>query len=419
MELPGRLAVLEENATGTGVGIVGLAKSTVKSVISKGRAGLFVDYPDAAEAVSLQQLEENGVRPTINYYKPEQIINWRKEARGAEEVHTLVVLKEPYTIKDDGFEQTTRTQWRVLKLVGQVDAEGKLTGKSEYVCEIWRESRAAPWRTYYPRDAEGNPLNDIPFKFVGSENNDSDIDEPPAYDLADLNIAHYRNSADYEEALYILGQPTLAITGLDQDWYKDVLKNRVDFGSRGGLPLPVGGKAEILQVQPNTMAFEGMQHKERQMVALGAKLVEMKTVQRTATEAGLDANNETSTLVTSAKNVSAAFTWALEICGKYLGQEGGKFELNTQYDLNTLTPEEQKTVITTWQAGAITWTEMRQRLRHGGLATMDDKEAKTEIEGEQAEAAAKAAEELGTQTDEQIRATEAAEAAKAANAPAA
>lgn len=418
MELPGRLSVLEADATGTGVGLVGLAKGMARPVLSKGRAGLFVDYPDAAEAVSLKQLEENGVRPTVNYYQPEQIINWRVEARGAEEVLTLVVVREEYVAKDDGFEQSKKKQWRVMKLVGTVDQKTEqLTGESQYVCEIWRDDKSAPWRTFNPTDSAGNPLTEIPFKFVGAENNDPDVDEPPMYDLADLNVAHYRNSADYEEACYVVGQPTLVLVGLTADWYKTVLKGRVDFGSRGGIPLPVNADAKMLQVQENTMAFEGMQHKERQMVALGAKLVEMKTVQRTATEAGLDANNETSTLISTAVNISEALTWALEVAGRYVGVTGGKFLLNTQYEINTLTPEEQKAVIATWQAGAITFKEMRARLRHGGLATEDDDKAKTEIDAEAQAMADKEAEALATQTDESIRSAEAVEAAKAANKP--
>lgn len=418
IELPGRLSVLEADATGTGISLIGLGKAMARPVLSKGRAGLFVDYPDAAEAVTLKQLEENGVRPTINYYEPEQIINWRKEARGAEEVYTLIVVKEPYSVKDDGFEQTKKTQWRVMKLIGTVDpATEQLTGESQYVCEIWRDNRTGPWRTFNPTDSTGKPLSEIPFKFVGSEDNDADMDEPPMYDLADLNIAHYRNSADYEEACFVVGQPTLVLTGLTADWYNQTLKGRVDFGSRGGIPLPVGADAKLLQVAENTMAFEGMGHKERQMVALGAKLVEMKTVQRTATEAGLDANNETSTLTSSANNISEAITWALGVAGQYVGVTGGKFELDTEYEINTLTPEEQKAVVATWQAGLISWTEARARVRRGGLAYLDDKEAKTEIDAEAEALAEREAATLGTETDEAIRKSEADAVAKAANTP--
>jgi len=406
IKLPGVLSNLKANATGTGVGIVGLAKALSRPVVSKGRAGLFVDYPDSEEAISLAQLAENGVRPTINYYKPEQIINWRIEARGAEEILTLVVIKEPYVVKDDGFEQTKRTQWRVLKLVN-----------NQYICEIWRTNTSAPWKVFNPLDHNGRPLTEIPFQFVGSENNDPDIDEPPMFDLSDLNIAHYRNSADYEEACFIVGQPTLVLAGLSADWYKEVLNSRVDFGSRGGIPLPVGGSAELLQVNENTMAFEGMSHKERQMVALGAKLVEMKSVQRTATESQLDANNETSTLVSSAENVSAAMTWAIGVAGKYVGVSGGEFTLNTEFELNTLSPEDQKAVIATWQAGAISFTEMRSRLRHGGLATQDDAKAKSEIDADAETQAARDAEGMALETDEAIRAAEAAAAAKAQSAP--
>jgi hypothetical protein len=146
--------------------------------------------------------------------------------------------------------------------------------------------------------------------FIGSENNDANPDNPNMYDLASLNIAHYRNSADYEEACYIVGQPTPVLTGLTEQWYKDILGGCVNFGSRGGIPLPVGASADLLQASENTMIKEAMEIKERQMVALGAKLVEQKQVQRTAFETKVEATSEGSILSSSAKNVSNAFVWA-------------------------------------------------------------------------------------------------------------
>jgi hypothetical protein len=59
-----------------------------------------------------------------------------------------------------------------------------------------------------PKRGDGEAWNYIPFTFVGSVNNDETPDLPPLYDLAVLNVAHYRNSADYEESCYMVGQPT-------------------------------------------------------------------------------------------------------------------------------------------------------------------------------------------------------------------
>jgi hypothetical protein len=117
------------------------------------------------------------------------------------------------------------------------------------------------------------------------------------------------------------------------------------------------------------------------MVALGAKLVEQKQVQRTATEASLDATNEISELANTANNVSAAYVRALEWCAQFAGADSSDivFSLNTDFDIGLATPEDRAQTIKEWQTGAITFGEMRAVLRNSGIATEDDEAAKDRI----------------------------------------
>lgn len=376
IEVPPALDAVVEDVDGEGVSLTQLAQWIGTLAVSYGRAGLYVDYPDTSGIVTLADMEDKGIRPTIKGYDPFQIINWRTRARGAKSVLSLVVLEEPYAVKDDGYEVEYDTQWRVLRL----------SDDDVYHVEIWRKVGAENRSffrasAYQPLKADGQPFNDIPFCFVGSENNDSDVDEPPLYDMADLNVAHYRNSADYEEASYIAGQPTPIITGLTETWVDKYFKNGVGLGSRAAIPLPAGASADLLQAEPNNMPFAAMEHKERQMVSLGAKLVEQKKVQRTATEAGIEEAAESSTLATIAGNVSLAFVWALGWAAWYIGvpETGIKFEVNKDFDLAKMSPEERKQLIQEWQNEAITFSEMRAGLRRSGVATLTDAEAEKEI----------------------------------------
>jgi hypothetical protein len=59
---------------------------------------------------------------------------------------------------------------------------------------------------------------------------------------------------------------------------------------------PEGGERRLAPSDENTMPKEAMEAKERQMVALGAKLVEQKQVQRTAMEAGMEEASTSSLL---------------------------------------------------------------------------------------------------------------------------
>ena len=394
IKMPSLLKPVELNASGTGVNLIQQSKKTLSLTLAYSRAGLLVDYPETPEGgASIADLEAGRVRPTITTYAPQEIINWRLTERGAEEILSLVVLAESYCFADDGFEMKNAAQFRVLKL----DENG------EYLMEVWQEPQPTSWdgskvpkgnfqltKTLRPRGADGNPLREIPFMFVGSENNDPAPDNPNLYDLASLNVAHYRNSADYEESCFVVGQPTPVLTGLTEEWVKDVLKGTVAFGSRGGIPLPVGGDAKLLQAGENTMIKEAMEAKERQMVALGAKLVEQKQVQRTATEAELESASEGSTVASTAKNVQAAYVWALEWCALFVGvpTTGIVFELNSDFDVNKMSPEERAEAIKEWQSGAITFEEMRAVLRKSGTATEDDAKAKEKIAKDTAEAMA-------------------------------
>lgn len=395
VKAPTLLDPLISNATGSGISLTQLSKKAVSLNLAYSRCGIFVDYPTTEEegGASIADLEAGKVRPTLYIYAPTEIINWRTADRGAEEILSLVVIFETWCVQDDGFEMKNSGQFRVLRL----DENG------EYVHEIWREPQPTKADgskiprgnyvqhvVYRPKGADGQPLREIPFMFIGAENNDSNPDNPSFYDLASLNMAHYRNSADYEESCYIVGQPTPVLTGLTEEWVTNVLKGTVNFGSRGGIPLPNGADAKLLQAEPNTMLKEAMDTKERQMVALGAKLVEQKEVQRTATEASIEAASEGSTLASSAKNVAAAFTWALKWAARLVGQpdDAVSFELNTDFDVGRMTPEERSELIKEWQGGAITFEEMRTGLRKSGVATEDDKTAKAKIAKDTAEAMA-------------------------------
>lgn len=403
VEVPTLLDPVIADATGSGVPLEQLAQELCGYGVSAGRAGIYVDYPsvetpadgeeandndDAPAAATLDQLESGEVRPTIKIIPPKDCINWRVKRRGAKLILSLVVFREDAVVEDDGFETKKQNQWRVLRIDPETDT---------VVIEVYRNKIGTTAdETYYPRDHTGAPLRDLPFSFVGAINNDPKPGPMPLYDLCSINIAHYRNSADYEEAAYMLGQPTGWFSGLTEQWVKDVLGGKVPLGSRAIIPLPANASAGLLQVEPNTLAKEAMDQKEAQMLALGAKLVEGSQVQRTATEADIDNISETSVLSSVAKNVGSAIKFALEWCLKFTGGETEvEYDLNTEFDLVNLSPEERGALLKEYQANAITFEEYRAALRKGGIAYLDDKEAKKQLDAQEAEAMARAVEEAG------------------------
>ena len=155
------------------------------------------------------------------------------------------------------------------------------------------------------------------------------------------------------------------------------------LGSQNAVALPPGSTAELLQAAPNSMPMEGMKHKEEQMKAIGAKLIEPGTVQQTATEAEIEASSEASVLSSVAKNVSAAYELAFYFCslfGEEVNLEEISIELNSEFQVMGLNAQERQEVVAAWQNDILTWEEVREVYRRKGIATENDEDAKTKIE---------------------------------------
>lgn len=384
IELPDELDLLKTDATGSGVDLLQFSAKTLGEVLGFGRSGILVDYPNV-DTVTREDVQSGRARPTLIGVAPTDVINWRTVYRGAKQMLSLVVIAEMYVTKDDGFEIKEGPRWRVLRC----DADTGFTYKVEIWIEDEGEDKFLLQEEYFPKDANGNTLEFIPFTFVGSMNNDPSPDQPPLYGIANLNVKHYRNSADYEDSVYMVGQPTPVFSGLKKSWIDDVLKGKVELGSRGGVFLPDAGTATLLQAAPNALVKEAMDSKEAQMIALGAQLIQPQRVSRTLGEAKMDKNSQTSILSKCAKNTSAAVTKALSWCGlfqlgKLLDENESYIELSTTFAITRMDAQEQAALIASWQGGALTWNEMRSQMRMSGLATEDDEKAKEEIDAEQA-----------------------------------
>lgn len=389
IKVPSVLDGVVKDATGTGISLEQLGIQGVSEVLQTGRIGLYTDYPVRdGRATTVAEQQAGAIKPTITLYQAEDCINWRVVSRGSKTVLSLVVLREKYDASDDGFKTEKKDQYRVLRL----------EENGVYSVEIWRND--GTWFAepkVYPRDGKNNLMYEIPFVFVGSQDNEVNIDPAPLEDIANLNIAHYLNSADYEEGIFITGQPTPVVTGIDQAWWDNVLNKELRFGSRSGIPLPADATFELVSCDPNNAALEAMKHKEDQMKALGAKLVEVTKVQRTATESTQDEISETSALIRLVNNVSAGMLWSLEWCAIFAGittinrdeKDADKrlvnFELNTDFDFNSMSAEEINAAISAWQQGAISFTEMRTSIRKSGLASQNDDEALKAIRDEKME----------------------------------
>lgn len=397
--MPDTMEAWLEDIDGAGVSINQQSKKALAYIIAFSRACIWTDYPKTIGSVSVADAEEGGIRPKIVLFDPRNVINWRVIPHGAKSKLALVVIKEKYIKKDDGFLAEFAWQYRVLRLL-----------KGVYWQEIHQPGETGNYvikERIQPLSGNGLPMSEIPFVFIGAESNDVEVEKPLMLDISNLNIAHYCNSADYEEITYMAGQPTPWLSGLTDEWVERHLKGKIMLGSRTCIPLPENGAAGLMQVEVNTLPKEAMDQKEALMQALGAKLVEKREVQQSATESSINESSETSILAACCKNVSAAYGVALRWCAQFGNIEVNEpdkeilFELNTDFAIARLTPEEAGAVLTLYQSDLITFEEARDKLKTGGWAYLDDEDAKDQIQEKADEDFAKAQQELDAQTESQ------------------
>jgi hypothetical protein len=372
IELPSNLEYLLDNADGNGLGIEQHSRGSVEENVKKGRHGLFVDFPATDGVSTKQQQREMDLRPYIIKYNAQDIINWRTKRVGAVEKLCMVVLKEKNDVFQGFYESDVATTYRVLWLDGDgyynVTVMNLIQDKDKIVVDDKSVNH------YEPKDANGNRLNFIPFRFVGSRDNDYRIDEAPLYDLSSVNISHYQNSADNEESSFICGQPTLVLSTASSE--QELTTNNpqgIKVGSRSAIILGQGDSANFLQADPNNLPFSNMQRKEEMMVELGARLVS-PSKQQTAEAARINYGAETSQLATIVTNENEAYGDCIAWCSLYENGDAEPdftFELNTNFFHEGITAQEITAWLSAVQAGKLPNEDFLRRMKAAGQISKD------------------------------------------------
>jgi hypothetical protein len=361
MQVPVELEYLKENADGAGISIYQSSQKACDSILKKGRAGIYVTFPKTEGEVKRADILAGKYVATIHQFDAEEIINWRIEHEGSRVYLALVITKEreESTVRR-GYATEFTNIYRELYLDLPLDMEGNPIGKRKVFHErIWREDSnklLTPVSIHIPTDANGNFWEEIPFSFIGSENNDADVDSPPMLPLVDVNIGHYRNSADYEDSVWFCGQAQPYMTGLTQDYIDMLAANNMYVGSRNLIGVPTGESFGYAQAAPNTMVREAMQDKITAMIQLGARLMQSGSSTKTATQAEADKESQTSVLAMVASNVSEAYTKAILWISMYMGAnpEGAHYTLSQDFVSPSASPQMLQQMVAGFLSGAVT-----------------------------------------------------------------
>lgn len=330
VEAPGDFIV--EDINGGGLSAVQFAKRLGKEMLDIGRVGVLADYPPTEGETSLAQ----SVRPYAATYPAESIISWDDAMVGGVSKLTRVVLKEGETVNVDEFATEEQTIYRVLRL-----QDGVYTQQVYRPVEVTETTggfinRQTTTRIEYqpdeelitPRTRSGATIDHIPFHFGGATNNDAIIDASPMLPLADINFAHFRNSADHEENLFQVGQATPHVSGLrtrgdDANVY---------LGVGAVIETEIGGSAELLQINENQALALELDRKRDMMIAMGARLIVNAGQNETAEAARIKHGSEVSVIQSLANNVDDLMEKVMGELAAFEGLTGDiTFETNKQF----------------------------------------------------------------------------------------
>lgn len=357
---PANLQYMAEDCDGNGLSIYQQSQKTLEDVLTAGRCGLLVDFPQTDGAVSVADMQAGIIRANICHYDAEDITNWQHTRVGGKSVLSRVVLSEKADVTE-GFKTETVKQYRELAL-----EEGR------YVVRLWRKNKATTeWEVIseaFPTMANGQPWQTIPFTFVGAINNDSSIDQAPLFDLACVNRKHYQLGADWYNALYYAGQPQPVITGLTEDWRDWLEKNGVVVGSRAPFLLPAGGSFTYATVTADSAIQKELTDLVQTMAMLGARLVQPGEAAKTATQSAGEQEVSHSVLSLAAENVSDAYTQALAWAQVFMGGAGAvEFRLSNDLAVIQWDAQMLAAIVAAWQSGTMPKADAVRFLQRIGL----------------------------------------------------
>jgi len=272
---PDDLEYLDRNADGSGRSIYQASQYMLSLMLKHYRCGVYVDYPQVAPSRNRAEDKQKNAFPMIHILKAASVVDWDHIIVGNQKKTSFVKILESVSSRTaDGFGRETKEQYRVLRL------EDAGMGEFVYTVQIYTQSEKGEWVTgdkYIPTDYHGKTWSYIPFTFCGAVDNTDEIDNAPLLELADLNLAHYKNSADVEESGFVVGQPIISMPDVTTEQYKIAKDEGLTVGSRRGFPT----KIEIVQAKENNLAKQLMTDKWAQMKEMGARLIEVGSANKT------------------------------------------------------------------------------------------------------------------------------------------
>lgn len=357
-EVSTKLESLFENIDLDNSTLTDIAQDTVSDVLSVGRLGLLVDMASVdTQGMTAAEVELLNVRPYIKKYTTENIINWKYENINNTQVLTMVVLKETKEVWSDEFTSDLVDVYRVLSLQEGI-----------YTVRVFEEGENGFMSSepIYPK-MNGNAMNEIPFISITPTSLTLTPEKPPLYDLAKVNMTHFKTNVDYYHGMHFTALPTPYGSGVQMGENETLAIGSTSFHM---FPDP-DAKLAYLEFEG-----DGLQTLEREkstlketMVTLGSNMLQSdKKVAEAENTLAIRNAGQNATLISTADTVSRGITKALQIMNAWIGgTDEVSYKLNTDYNLTQMDAPTMTAMVNAWMSGAFSKKDLYTNLKKGEL----------------------------------------------------
>lgn len=281
----------------SGVQFFELFANSLSETLLTARYGILVDRPVGG-----------GSTMTVTY-TAENILNWQVDPEGNA---TRVILAEEYYEADDDDAYTTVCKRRYRELY--IDADGYY---AQLVHNLDSKGKLMAAEMYEPVNT-GVRMKYIPFVVINPAGVGFDDCKSPMLDIVDINISHYRTSADLEHGRHFTGLPTPWVTGVAET---TVLK----VGSMTAWVIP-DHQAKVGYLEFTGQGLQSLekalQEKQSQLASLSARLIDNSSRGSEASETvRLRYLSETASLRSVVRSVEAGLNQVYQYAADMESQE--------------------------------------------------------------------------------------------------
>lgn len=350
-------------------------------ILCVGRYGLLVEHPEVqieqedGNVITQAQAEASNLRPFFAKYTAENIINWKITVVNNQKVLSMVVLRELKEEFEDEFEVGSAIQYRVLDIEPiSGNYRQRLYETDENETQFTLLSEVFPLMN-------GEFIKEIPFIIITAKGVKCDIEKSPVLDLVNVNISHYKTTADLEHGAHFTGLPTAVVTGHSVGEDDD--------------PLKIGSATAWVFSEPDADAkyleFTGaglealekrLEKKENQMATLGARMLASEKAAAEAAETHtIKRQGENSALSSIATSIDAGITKALAIMAEWVGVEGDiEYKINKDFIPTKMPAADLLALFQVYQGGGIAFSDFIENLQRGEI--IDSEKTPEDIQNE-------------------------------------